>query len=128
MLLGLGVAFWVADSAYLIAVANNTYRPDAWFNGLWYPPRCSPPGPAGRRAARRRGRRARRNQRPRHHHAAGFAPPRWACCVFELPPVGLMAVGLATLAMLVIMARLVMTWRENVGLLHDSRREAITDP
>ena len=30
------VAFWVADSLYLVTVATNTYQLGAWFNPLWY--------------------------------------------------------------------------------------------
>src|SRR5579859_3614196 len=37
MLLGASVlAFWVADSFYLVTVATNTYQNSAWFNPLWY--------------------------------------------------------------------------------------------
>jgi hypothetical protein len=37
VLLGLAViAFWIADSLYLITVATNTYQNTAWFNPFWY--------------------------------------------------------------------------------------------
>jgi GGDEF domain-containing protein len=48
-------------------------------------------------------------------------------CLSSSTRVGEIAVALAALAILVVMARLVMTWQQNVSLLNTSRHEAITD-
>jgi diguanylate cyclase (GGDEF)-like protein len=130
IVLGLAVlAFWIADSAYLVAVATNTYSQTQWYNGLWY---LSPvlaawagwlPDRRQTAAAVLRGTSARGIVM-----LLGFAATALAVlCASSVTEVGLVAVGLASLAILVILARLVMTWQENVRLLHDSRREAITD-
>lgn len=129
VLLGLAVvSFWVADSLYLITVATGTYQLSAWFNPLWY----FSPVLAGFAA-----------WLPRHA-SARFETKRegirgivmslvFACVALgtlvwsSFDSIGPVAVVLATLSLLVIMARLVLTWRENAALLRASQEEALTD-
>ncbi len=129
VLLGLAViSFWVADSFYLIAVATNTYTQTDWYNPLWY---ASPiiaawaawaPRPAAERVtSRREGIRG-------IVLSVGFACVALGTLVWSsFSSVGAIAVVLATLSLLVIMARLLLTWRENAALLRASQEEALTD-
>jgi diguanylate cyclase (GGDEF)-like protein len=129
MLLGVSViSFWVADSLYLITVATGTYELGAWFNPLWY----FSPVLAGFAA-----------WLPRHQSAQvetkreglrgivmslGFACIALGLLVWSsFSSIGAVAVVLATLSLLVIMARLGLTWRENAALLRASQEEALTD-
>jgi two-component system, cell cycle response regulator len=128
VLLGLSViSFWVADSLYLVTVATNTYQASAWFNPLWY---VSPilaacaawlPRERSPRAFRREG--IRGIVMPLIFACAALATLVWS----SFSPVGAIAVVLATLSVLVIMVRLVLTWRENASLLRASQDEALTD-
>ena len=128
VLLGLGaIVFWVADSLYLMTVANNTYQNTAWFNPLWYaspvlagwaawvPPETSSP------ASRREGLRG-------IVLSLGFACIALGILVWSsFSRVGTVAVVLAGMSVLVIMARLGLIWRENAALLRASQEEALTD-
>jgi diguanylate cyclase (GGDEF)-like protein len=123
------VVFWIADSVYLITVATNTYQQYAWFNPLWY---CSPvlaawaawlPRGASEQAVRR------------DDGVRGIVLPLvFACGALAIlvwssfDAVGVLAIALATSSLLVVMCRLVLTWRENAMLLRASRSEAMTDP
>jgi diguanylate cyclase (GGDEF)-like protein len=129
VLLGLSViSFWIADSLYLITVANNTYQLSAWFNPLWYASPVIaawaawlPRLPAEQQASRREGIRG-------IVLSLGFACVALATLVWSsFSSVGPIAVVLATLSLLVIMARLLLTWRENAALLRASQEEALTD-
>jgi two-component system, cell cycle response regulator len=128
VLLGLSViAFWVADSLYLITVATNTYQNTAWFNPFWY---WSPvlaawaawvPRRPAAQATRREGMRG-------IVISVGFACLALGTLVWSsFSSVGAIAVVLATLSLLVIMVRLLLTWRENAALLRASQEEALTD-
>jgi two-component system cell cycle response regulator len=128
VLLGLSViAFWIADSLYLITVATNTYQNTAWFNPLWY---WSPvlaawaawvPRDAAAVVSRREGMRG-------IVIAVGFACVALGTLVWSsFSPVGAIAVVLATMSLLVIIVRLLLTWRENAALLRASQEEALTD-
>jgi 4-amino-4-deoxy-L-arabinose transferase-like glycosyltransferase len=122
------LAFWIADSAYLVAVATNTYSQAQWYNGLWY---LSPvlAAWAGWLPAR-----AQTNVAQQGTSAPGIVmllafalTALGVLCLSSSTRVGEIAVALAALAILVVMARLVMTWQQNVSLLNTSRHEAITD-
>jgi diguanylate cyclase (GGDEF)-like protein len=128
VLLGLSViVFWVADSLYLIAVATGTYQVSSWYNPLWYispviaawaawVPRGQVARPATREAARG------------IVMSLAFACAALGTLVWSsFSSIGTIAVVLATLSLLVIMARLVLTWRENAALLRASQEEALTD-
>jgi diguanylate cyclase (GGDEF)-like protein len=128
VLLGLSViAFWIADSLYLITVATNTYQNTAWFNPLWY---WSPvlaawsawvPRGSAAVSSRREGIRG-------IVLSVGFACVALGTLVWSsFSSVGAIAVVLATMALLVIMLRLLLTWRENAALLRASQEEALTD-
>ncbi len=127
-LLGLAVlSFWIADSLYLVSVATNTYQQDDWYNPLWY---ASPilaawaawiPRPSVQVAARREGIRG-------IVLSLGFAAVALGTLVWSsFASIGAVAVVLATGSLLVIMARLLLTWRENAALLRASQEEALTD-
>ncbi len=123
------VVFWIADSLYLITVATNTYQQYAWFNPLWY---WSPvlaawaawlPRSASEQALEQ-GNGVRGIVLP-----LGFACGALAILVWSsFDAVGVLAIALATSSLLVIMWRLVPTWRENSILLRASQNEALTDP
>ncbi|HEY2435809.1 MAG TPA: diguanylate cyclase, partial [Solirubrobacteraceae bacterium] len=128
VLLGLGViSFWIADSLYLITVATGSYQNTAWFNPLWY---VSPilaawaawvPRPPAVQPSRREGIRG-------IVLSLGFACVALGTLVWSsFSSVGAIAVVLSTLSLLVIMARLLLTWRENARLLRASQEEALTD-
>ncbi len=129
LLLGLGVlAFWIADSMYLVAVATNTYSTSQWYNGLWYLTPCLvawagwlPAKPQIATVQRGTSRRA-------IVMLLSFAVAALVVLfVGGYTNVGPVAMGLAAMAVLVVLARLVLTWQENVRLLRDSQREAVTD-
>lgn len=129
VLLGLSViSFWVADSLYLITVATNTYQQSAWFNPLWYA------SPILAACAAWLPREERSPFGVRRDGIRGIVMPLiFACAALgtlvwsSFSPVGAIAVVLATLSVLVIMVRLVLTWRENASLLRASQDEALTD-
>ena len=122
------IAFWVADSHYLVAVANDTYAYPSAFDGGWtacvvlfalaawqHPSPARPPARTRARSASRRG--------PRRSR-------RWALAVLvvaallHLNPV---AVALAALSLAAVLLRLVVSLRDNAAMLKASRAEALTD-
>jgi two-component system cell cycle response regulator len=123
------VTFWIADTLYLVSVANATYSQGQWYNGLWY---ISPilaawaawlPAAPAALSDVDRGTSVRGITM-----LLGVAGGALAVLVSgKFVNVGVPAVMLAAGALLVIMARLVMTWRENLRLLRLSQDEAITD-
>lgn len=129
VLLGLAViSFWVADSLYLVTVATGTYQSSAWFNPLWY----AAPILAGCAAWLPREQSSRAGSR-REGIRGIVMSLVFACAALgtlvwsSFSPVGAIAVVLATLSLLVIMVRLLLTWRENASLLRASQDEALTD-
>lgn len=127
VLLGLSViSFWIADSLYLVTVAAGNYESTAWFNPLWYwtpiiaaaaawVPRGVPavPKPEGLRGI---------------VLSLSFAGVALGTLVWSsFASVGAIAVVLATMSLVVIMGRLLLTWRDNAGLLRASQEEALTD-
>jgi diguanylate cyclase (GGDEF)-like protein len=128
LLLGLGVlAFWVADSLYLVTNANGTYDSGSWFDAGW-------------------------NLAYLLWAAAAWAPQRAAAEVtdggdlrvvvmpllFALVSLGLLsgaamsgvnplAAILATASVLAVFGRLVLAYRLNTDLLTASRHDALTD-
>lgn len=121
------LAFWVADSVYVVADATGTYTQNDWYNALWYwspvlaalsawlPRRVSVAAP-GRLSARG------------IVMPVAFASVAIAILVWSsFDRVGVIAIVLATASLSVIMGRLVLTWRDNARLLLASQDEAITD-
>jgi len=121
------LAFWVADSVYVVTDANGTYTLNDWYNALWY---WSPvlaalaawlPGRASVSALGRVS--ARGIVMPVAFASVAIAILVWS----SFDPVGAIAIVLAAASLAVIMGRLVLTWRDNARLLQASRDEAITD-
>src|SRR5207248_2554540 len=117
----------VADSFYLIAVATNTYHLSDWYNPFWY---ASPVIAAWAAWLPRQ----HSSVRTRMPGIRGIVMPlAFACAALgtlvwsSFDGVGVIAIVLATLSLLVIMGRLVLTWRENAALLRASQEEALTD-
>ena len=121
------LAFWIADSVYVVADANGTYTQNDWYNALWYwspvlaawaawlPRRASlsVPGPISTRGI---------------VMPVAFATVAIAILVWSsFDPVGAIAIVLATASLSVVMGRLVLTWRDNARLLRASQGEALAD-
>ncbi len=128
VLLFAGVAtFWVADSLYLVGNANGTYTPGAWFEIGWWlgllligAAAWQPVRPALEAGADER---LRRIVLPLTFGSAGLGLLVYGCLA-HLNPV---AVGLAAASLLAVMARTMLTFRDNVTMLRASREEAQTD-
>jgi two-component system cell cycle response regulator len=128
MLLFAGIAtFWLADSLYLVGNANGTYSPGSWFDAGWWlglflvgSAAWQPVRPALEAAVDER---LRRIVVPLCFGAAGLALLVYGC----LADLNLVAVGLAAASLLAVMARTMLTFRDNVAMLRASRLEAHTD-
>jgi two-component system, cell cycle response regulator len=127
-LLGLGIAlFWIADSYYLVTVANETYVYPSLFDGGWTS--ClvlfsAAAWAPGRRAV------AVEDHRARRFTALPIAFATLGLVILVLAAVrtvNVVAVALATASLLAVFARLILTLRENAGMLVTSRHEALTD-
>jgi diguanylate cyclase (GGDEF)-like protein len=121
------IAFWVADSVYVVADATGTYTQNDWYNALWYwspvlaawaawlPSRVSV-GVPGRITTRG------------IVMPVGFASVAIGILVWSsFDRVGVAAIVLATGSLAVVMGRLVLTWRDNARLLRASQNEAMAD-
>jgi diguanylate cyclase (GGDEF)-like protein/putative nucleotidyltransferase with HDIG domain len=128
MLLGIGIVlFWVADSYYLVTVANETYTYPSLFDGGWtaclvlFSVAAWQPT---RRAviAQDRGA-ARFTAFPIAFASLGLG----ILVVAALASLNAVAVLLAAASLLAVFARLILSLRENAGMLVASREEALTD-
>ena len=120
------LAFWLADSLYLVGNANGTYTPGAWFDAGWWIGLSLIAAAAWQdRVAVAAGadERLRRIVMPLIFGTSGLGLLVYGC-VAELNPV---AIGLAGASLLAVMARTMLTFRDNVGMLRASREEAQTD-
>ena len=121
------IAFWIADSFYLIGDATGSYQQSTWYNGLWYwsPVLAAWAAWSPRRVAVPAFSRisARGIVMPVVFASIAIAILVWS----SFDPVGVTAVVLATLSLCVVMGRLVLTWRENARLLRASQDEAMAD-
>jgi two-component system, cell cycle response regulator len=121
------LAFWIADSVYVVTDATGAYTQNDWYNALWYwapvlaalagwlPRPVSAPA-SGRVSARG------------IVMPVAFASVAIAVLVVSsFDHVGVIAVALATGSLCVVMGRLVLTWRENARLLRASQGEALAD-
>jgi diguanylate cyclase (GGDEF)-like protein len=128
-LLGAGIVlFWLADSYYLVTVANETYvYPSLFDNGwtaclvlfgaaAWQPVRRS-----GRIVVDRGG--TRLTVIPLAFATLGLG----LLVVAALGSLNTVAVVLAAASLLAVFVRLTLSLRENAGMLTTSRREALTD-
>jgi diguanylate cyclase (GGDEF)-like protein len=125
--LGLGaVSFWLADSLYLVQTANETYVVNGFVDPFW-----NAAGVAFAVAAW---------QQPRLARAGlqGGGRVAWLPVLFAASGLGVLivasqsgmnvvAVTLASLSLVAVFVRLVMTHHDNVALLRASRQEALTD-
>ncbi len=121
------LAFWIADSVYVVADATGTYTQNDWYNALWYwapvlaalagwlPRRVSVSAP-GRVSARG-------IVMPVAFASVAIAVLVWS----SFDRIGVIAIVLATGSLSVVMGRLVLTWRENARLLRASQDEALAD-
>jgi diguanylate cyclase (GGDEF)-like protein len=127
-LLGAGILlFWFADSMYLVRTAEGAYEAGGWFDAGWWAgltliaAAAWQPVPARRR--RFSGDSLRLLVAPLVSGAVGLELLVYAS-MGDLNP---LAVGLAAAALVFVMIRLTLTFRQNVGILRASRSEALTD-
>jgi diguanylate cyclase (GGDEF)-like protein len=120
-------SFWLADSLYLVGNANGTYTPGSWFDAGWWLGMAliagaawQPVRPALEAAADER---LRRIVLPLCFGATGLGLLVYGCFAWLHP----VAVGLAAASLLAVMARTMLTFRDNVAMLRHSRKEAQTD-
>ncbi|MEO8690195.1 MAG: HD domain-containing phosphohydrolase [Solirubrobacteraceae bacterium] len=127
VLLAAGIAtFWLADSFYLVESLLGTLQSPAWYDicwtlGLlivalasWQPAMVRRPAPPdGLRFI----------SAPLGFGVVGLAMLIYGC-VAHLNP---LAVALSALALVAVMARLMLTFRDNITILAASRDEALTD-
>jgi two-component system cell cycle response regulator len=127
-LLGLGIVlFWIADSYYLVTVANETYVYPSLFDGGWTS--ClvlfsaAAWQPVRRTVALEDSGSRRLTAFPLAFASLGLG----ILVLAALGSLNALAVVLAAASLLAVFARLVMTLRENAGMLVASRHEALTD-
>jgi diguanylate cyclase (GGDEF)-like protein/putative nucleotidyltransferase with HDIG domain len=122
------VAFWIADSVYLVQTARGAVESESPFDAGWWGAAvlfgAAAWAPAGRQLAVRAGRGLRVVVMPSVFAILSLGVLVTASVVRLNPG----AVGLAAAAMVAVIARLLLTFRENVGMLDASRHEAHTDP
>jgi two-component system, cell cycle response regulator len=127
LLLGLGIVlFWVADSYYLVTVAKETYRYPSVMDGGWTSCLILLSVAAWQRPRRavvddQRG--LRFTALPIAFATLGLA----ILVVAALNGLNAVAVLLAAASLLAVFGRLILTLRENAGMLASSRHEALTD-
>ena len=127
-LLGLGIVlFWIADSYYLVTVANETYVYPSLWDGGWTS--ClvlfsaAAWQPATRVVAIEDSGSMRFTAFPIAFATLGLG----ILVLAALGSLNSLAVVLAAASLLAVMARLVLSLRENAGMLMASRHEALTD-
>ena len=121
------VAFWLADSLYAVQAVAGSYTAGGWFDAGWWGGLVAIGAAAWQPARRhtvRDGEAIRLIAVPLGFGSIGLGLLVYAA----FAPLNALAVGLAAASVGAVMVRLVLTFRENVGMLRDSRDEAITDP
>jgi diguanylate cyclase (GGDEF)-like protein len=127
-LLAAGIlAFWFADSMYLVRTAHGVYEAGGWFDAGWWAGLTLIAAAAWQTPPTRRARFTGDSLRlliaPLVSGAVGLELLVYAS-MGDLNP---LAVGLASAALVFVMIRLTLTFRQNVGILRASRDEALTD-
>ena len=128
MLLAIGVStFWLADSLYLVKTADGSFVSGGpidtgWWAGLFFIAAAAWQRPPAR-VRRPEGEGLRLIAVPLGIGLVGLVLLVYGS-VADLNP---LAIGLAAASMLAVMARLTLTFRENVAMLRTSRDEALTD-
>lgn len=127
-LIGIGIlAFWLADSVYLVQVANDTYVSSSWFDAGWWIGLtliCAAawqPVPEVNETPPREG--IRLIVMPLSFAVVGLAVLTYG----SFGDLNALAIILAAAALVAVMGRLILTFDENVAMLHRSRDEASTD-
>jgi diguanylate cyclase (GGDEF)-like protein len=125
-LLGVGIlTFWLADSLYLVQVAEGNYESSSWFDAGWWIGLTLIGAAAWQ-------------PRPEHEAQAeglrlivmplSFATVGLGLLIYgSFAPLNPLAVVLAAAALVAVMGRLILTFRDNVRMLEHSRDEATTD-
>src|SRR4051794_36738035 len=127
-LLAAGIlAFWFADSMYLVRTAEGVYEAGGWFDAGWWTGLVLIALAAWTRPPARRRRPPDDSLRllvtPLASGAVGLELLLYAS-TGDLNP---LAVVLSGAALVFVMIRLTLTFRQNVTMLRDSRDEALTD-
>ena len=127
-LLAAGIlAFWFADSMYLVRTAQGVYESGGWFDAGWWAGLTLIATAAWQRPPARRTRCKGDSLRllvaPLVSGAVGLELLVYAS-MGDLNP---LAVGLSAAALVFVMIRLTLTFRQNLGILRASRDEALTD-
>ncbi len=121
------LAFWLADSMYLVRTAQGVYEAGGWFDAGWWAGLTLIAAAAWQAPPTRRvrcnGDSLRLLVAPLVSGAVGLELLVYAS-MGDLNP---LAVGLAAAALVFVMIRLTLTFRQNVGILRTSRDEALTD-
>jgi diguanylate cyclase (GGDEF)-like protein len=128
MLLGIGIVlFWIADSYYLVTVANETYKYPSVMDGGWTS--CLVLFSAAAWQPASRAIVVEDSGAPRFTaFPIAFATLGLAILVLAaLESLNAVAVVLAAASLLAVFARLILSLRENAGMLVASRHEALTD-
>jgi diguanylate cyclase (GGDEF)-like protein len=119
--------FWFADSMYLVRTAAGVYEAGGWFDAGWWgglfliAVAAWQPTPAGRTRC------ADDSLRLIAAPLASGAVALELLVYGSLDALNPLAVGLAAAALLFVMVRLTLTFRQNIGMLRASRDEALTD-
>ena len=119
--------FWFADSMYLVRTAEGVYEAGGWFDAGWWGGLLAIAIAAWQQPP------ARRQRCDGDSLRLIAAPLASGAIALELLVYGSMddlnplAVGLAAAALVFVMIRLTLTFRQNVGMLRASRDEALTD-
>src|SRR3954447_13233116 len=121
------LAFWLADSLYLVRTAAGTYESGGWFDAGWWSGLAMiavaawQPPPARRR-------------KPAIDSLRAIAAPLAAGAVglellmhAALGHLNALAIALAAASLAFVMIRFALTFRANVAMLRASRSEALTD-
>jgi two-component system, cell cycle response regulator len=121
------LAFWIADTGYLVAIAAGTYESGAWFDVGWplamvlFAWSAWTPAERSRAAAREEG--LRMVVLPLAFAAVALG----VLVVQAFGPAEAFAVALAAASLVAIFARLGLTFRDHAAMLQRSREEAMTD-
>lgn len=127
LLVGGILAFWLADSVFLVHTAEGTFVSGGWLDMAWWLGLLAIALAAWQRGPTSRRRPADDSPRlmiaPLVSGAVGLELLVYASAV-DLNP---LAVALSAAALVFVMVRLTLTFRQNVSMLRTSRDEAITD-
>ena len=127
-LLTLGIVmFWLADSMYLVQTAQGVYESGGWFDAGWWAGltliAAAAWQPADVEAPARDAEGLRFVAVPLAFGAVGIGVLVYGC----VGRINGLAIALGAAALIAVMARLMLTFRDNVAMLAASRDEALTD-